>query len=155
MRIPLLVAALLLPVAAQAADTMAGGPSTWTWNEKESTLPPGGVAPRSQVMKIIKDDGKTVAWEITAVTADGKTSSKSWSGPYDGKLRPVQGRDGVSVGFGPHGKDAYLVKWEMTNGAKGTETCTRSNGGRKITCKCHADMPDGKSFDYVDVLDRD
>ncbi|GIL39167.1 hypothetical protein [Roseiterribacter gracilis] len=154
MRILLLAAALLLPVAASAGDTMVGGPSTWTWNAKESTLPPGSPAPKSQVMNVTKDDGTTVDWTITAVTADGQTTSKSWSGPFDGKLRPVQGRDGVSVGFGPAGKNAYLVKWEMTNGATGTETCTRSNGGKKITCKCSAKLPDGKTIDYVDVLDR-
>src|SRR4051794_19575506 len=112
MRILLIAAALSLPVAAQAGETMVGGPSTWTWNAKESVLPPGAPAPKSQVMKVTKDDGKSLGWTIDAVTADGQTASKSWSGVFDGKLRPVQGRDGVKVGFGPAGKDAYLVKWE-------------------------------------------
>jgi hypothetical protein len=154
MRSLLLTAALLLPVAAHAGETMVGGPSTWIWNEKESVLPPGAPAPKSQVMKVTKDDGTSLQWTIDAVTADGQAASKSWSGVFDGKLRPVQGRDGVKVGFGPAGKGSYLVKWEMTNGANGTENCTLSDNNKKLTCKCTAHMPDGKSFDYVDVLDR-
>ncbi len=50
----------------------------------------GATAPKSQVLQITKDDGTALEWTVTVVTADGKTDQKSWSGAYDGKLRPVE-----------------------------------------------------------------
>jgi hypothetical protein len=145
----LLVTALLLPGIAIAAD--APGTATWTWNAKESTMPAGMPMPKSQVLKITKDDGKTFAWTMTTVGADGKTQKLSWSGAYDGKERPVKG--GGSASFTKTG-DVMNISWKEKDGTVGTESCTTSSDKKKMTCKGSMKMKDGKTAEFTDVMDR-
>ncbi|MDB5366621.1 MAG: hypothetical protein JWM77_2548 [Rhodospirillales bacterium] len=150
MRKLMTAAMLLLPIAAFAADGPLTGPSTWTWNAKESKT--AGEAPKSNVLKVTKDDGTNLAWSMTSVDAKGKTRKMSWSGAYDGKERPAKG--GGAAAFTKGNDGSTKVAFKEKDGSTGEETCTVSSDKKKMTCKGTMKSKDGKSADYTDVYDR-
>lgn len=152
MRHALITAALLLPATAFAADAGMTGPATWTRNASESTLAAGMAAPKSQVLKITRDDGKNLAWSMTTVGADGKKHVASWTGAYDGKDRPVKGGGTAALSKDADGTTNVVLKDK--DGSVATEKCTFSSDAKKMTCKGSVKLKDGKTADYVDVMDR-
>jgi hypothetical protein len=152
MRRLLITASLLAPVAAFAAEGPMSGPATWTWNAKESAVPAGSPPPKSQVLKVTKDDGTNLAWSMTAVDAKGKTNKMSWAGAYDGKERPARG--GGAAAFSKGNDGSTKIAYKDPAGGTGEETCTVSSDKKKMTCKGKMTGKDGKSTDYTDVYDR-
>jgi hypothetical protein len=150
MRKLITAAVLLVPVAAFAADGPLTGPSTWTRNATESKT--AGEAPKSQVLKVTKDDGTNLAWSMTWVDPKGKTQKMSWSGAYDGKERPAKG--GGAASFTKGSENSTKVSYKEKDGSTGEETCTVSSDKKKMTCKGTVKGKDGKSVDYTDVYDR-
>jgi hypothetical protein len=150
MRKLILAAVLLVPVAGFAADGPMTGPSTWTWNAKESKTV--GNAPKAIVLKITKDDGTNLAWAMTTTDSKGKSHKMSWSGAYDGKERPAKG--GGSASFTRGNDGSTKIAFKETNGSTGEETCTVSSDKKKMTCNGTMKTKDGKSADYTDVYDR-
>ncbi len=146
----LITAALLLPVAAFAAEGPMTGPATWTWNAKESKT--AGEAPKSQVLKVTKDDGKNLAWTMTSVDAKGKTHKMSWSGAFDGKERKAS--NGGTAAFTKGSDGATKIAFKESNGGTGEESCTISSDKKKMTCAGKMTGKDGKSAEYTDVYDR-
>lgn len=153
MRTALLTASLLLPIVTFADGAFsANSTETWTWNAKESTLPAGMPAPKSQVMKITEKGDKAVNWTMTTVGTDGKKQVMSWSGAYDGKDRPVKG--GGTAALTKDADGTTNVSWKDKDGSTGAEKCTLSSDKKKMTCKGSVKMKDGKSADFTDVMDR-
>ncbi|GIL39166.1 hypothetical protein [Roseiterribacter gracilis] len=146
----LITAALLLPVAAFAAEGPMTGPATWTWNAKESKS--STTPPKAMVLKVTKDDGTKLAWTMTATDAKGKTQKMSWSGEYDGKERPAS--NGGAAAFSKGSDGAVKIAFKEKDGSTGDESCTVSSDKKKMTCKGTMKGKDGKTADYTDVYDR-
>jgi hypothetical protein len=112
-------AALVLSVAAQAADPHSG---TWKLNAAKSTYSPGP-APKSITLKI-DSDGKSYKVHSESVDAAGKASMLEFSAMIDGKDYPgtglQSGADAVSV----EKVDANTVRVTMKKGGKAVMTVT-------------------------------
>jgi hypothetical protein len=150
MRKLIAAAMLLLPWTAFAADGPMTGPSTWTWNPKESKS--SAETPKSMVLKITKDDGTNLAWTMTVVDPKGKTHKSSWSGAYDGKERPAKG--GGAAAFTKNSDGSTKIAFKEKDGGGGEETCSVSSDKKKMTCKGTMKSKDGKTAEYTDVYDR-
>jgi hypothetical protein len=72
---------LALVTIAVAADPLVG---TWKLNLEKSKFNPPSSAPKSEILKIIAQDGG-LKWTSDTVDAAGKATKGEWSGKYDGK----------------------------------------------------------------------
>jgi hypothetical protein len=85
----LLPAALCLSAAlgALAQHPLAPAPSTWKLNASASNF--GGTPPPTSITTwLYADTVSSLHWKQTVVDSHG-TTTHSWKGAYDGKLRPI------------------------------------------------------------------
>jgi hypothetical protein len=135
---PLAGAALLLAAAAMGAQAAppASQLGKWRFNAAESDQ---GKNPNPTVdgaLVVTKDDGAALQFTLVETLKSGAKVEYTWSGAYDGKLRP--GSDTYSVGY-EHAPGGWRDSWEMTGGPakgmKGFDDCMLSADGNKQTCR--------------------
>lgn len=86
--VALALSALSLPALAQNPP-LVPAPSHWKLNASASDF--GGAAqPTSITTTILVSTESSLRWSRSVVTSQG-TTSESWRGAYDGKLRPTTG----------------------------------------------------------------
>ena len=86
--VALAFSALSLPALAQNPP-LAPAPSHWKLNASASDFG-GAPQPTSVTTNILANTESNLHWGRTVVTSKG-TSTESWRGAYDGKLRPTTG----------------------------------------------------------------
>ncbi len=85
----LAVTAVLLTAALPSAFAQNSAKGTWRCDPEHSDF---GAQPKPKSIHLVitKDTPEMLTWHLTEVGADGKTSTRAWSGPEDGTMRPVK-----------------------------------------------------------------
>lgn len=88
--VALALSALSLPALAQNPP-LAPAPSHWKLNASASDFG-GAPQPTSITTTILANSPNSLRWRRSVTTSQG-TSTESWRGAYDGKLRPATGAE--------------------------------------------------------------
>jgi hypothetical protein len=123
----LLLAAVILNVAAHAADVQSG---TWKMNPAKSKYSPGP-APKELTVKVEVDD-KGVKVDVTGTGADGTPTHVQYNAKFDGKDYPVTGL--------PYADTVMVQKIDAN-----TIQSTLKKGGQVMMTVKSTVSPDGKT----------
>ena len=145
---PIMVVSMLAaaPCLAQAQSFQG----SWTLDPARSTMSPGEPPPKSSVMRVTVDDGRNFAWTQTTVGPDGKSSSTSFKGAFDGRPYPIS-NGGGNLAFTRPSPTSFTDKGSDPSGGHWTETCTIGSDQRTLTCNGQETDPHGQSQNYTDV----
>ncbi len=145
-----LTAAMALPAHAETKYVSWEG--TWHLNKTETHYPKGVLVTDNDLV-VSKDDGKTLKYVETVVSA-GKTMVQPYDGAYDGKFYDVG--NGETMAFTHltatsykavrHNKDGFVLE---------RSTFVLSNGGKKLTCHAWAQQPGGKPIKFDEIFDKE
>lgn len=98
--------------------------------------------PASQVLWVVKDDGRQLAWAVAITDAEGRVRLNSWEGAYGGPPSPVSGTQMTSqVAAGAPG--ALRNFGQIAGVGPYSEDCQVSDGGRRFVCHGEVQMADG------------
>ena len=133
--------------AARAEDSPFVG--RWHWNQAQSTLPPGAMAPKDVMSEISQAEGGALSWTVTVVMPDDQQHAMTL------KAGPAPERVGSDT------TASVRLSGEMLqtafNGDAGQSdilTCTVSANHQQMTCNGVLSDGRGHSVNYVDVYDR-
>jgi hypothetical protein len=145
----LLILALLAgAVLAMAADDAGFPTGKWLLDKAGSQA----VAAKSQILEIIKDDGKTLSFSIHQIESDGSASLLKWNGDYGAEPRPVEGRTiTFAVAHGPDG--SILISGHQPDGGRFQEVCRVAPNKRHFHCDGTKWARDGEQSTYLEVYD--
>jgi len=145
--------ALALAGGAQAADggKFVSFQGLWRLNVAETRYP-AGIAITGNDMNVTKDDGAVLQYSET-VTMDGKATTQTFDGAYDGKPRPID--QGQTLAFRHISATTYGAVRHNADG-KVTErsACAISADGKKMTCRVSAYPPGAKPVKFIEVFDK-
>jgi len=143
----------LLALLAMAAPAMAAGHAgfptgTWILDEAGSRAS----AAKSQVLKIVRDDGKYLSFSIRQIGRDGSASLLEWHGVYGAEPRPVEGGAiTLGVAHGPSG--SILISGHQPDGGKFEEVCRVASNRRHFQCDGSKWEGSGKRSTYRETYD--
>ena len=141
---------LALQISAALAADEAGFPQgLWKLNERESRT----LAPKSQTLEIINDDGRSLSFAINESRADGTQVRLKWSGTYGGPPRQVEGdRLTLQVRHGPQG--SIRISGRGSGEIRFEEICRVSRGGNRLECNGTQTDRSGRQDHYLETYDR-
>jgi hypothetical protein len=149
-RLPLVSIGLCIALAAGSAWADGGSiDGRWTWNQAESTTPPGEPGPDDVTLEISRSDSTHLKWSITVVGAQGEESAEKYDAIANGEFQPVS-RDTIAAFR--LGESSLQATFKGPNGETDTRTCTVA--ADRMTCKGAVVDSEGEETDYVDVYDR-
>jgi hypothetical protein len=149
----LLIGAIFMAAAsvAAAADPLFG---TWQLNLAKSKFSPGP-APKSMT-RIYADSAQgKITLTINATSADGKSSTVTYTYKNDGKPYPVSSNaDADMAAVTP--VDAFTVNFKQIRAGATIATGVRtvSKDGKRLTVAQKGTHADGSPFDDVMIYDR-
>src|SRR6185437_4110037 len=124
--------ALLLTAALPSAFAQNLSVGTWKMDTAQSDFGPRP-KPKSATLVITKDTPQMLAWHEREMSADGKPSHESWSGPEDGSMHTLK-HTGGNGEFGISGNSGnYTIHEKMADGTTSDATVTRSDDGSTMT----------------------
>lgn len=139
--------ALSIGSSARAADGFP--PGLWKLNEAESRT----LAPKSQLLKIERNDGRLLSFEIREARADGTHTVLKWHGAYDGRPRTISGAPGsLAIAHGPNG--SIVISGQQPGGVTLKEVCQVQRHERRLSCSGTQWRAGAKRADYLEVYDR-
>jgi hypothetical protein len=144
----LIFAVLATAIPALAAAQTGFPMGTWILDKMGSRA----MAAQSQILEIIKDDGKALSFTLRQVGVDGSTTLIQWNGVYGAPPRPVQGS---ALTFGvAHGSDgSILITGQQPDGDKFEEVCRIAPNKRHFQCDGTKSIRDGTRSTYTEVFD--
>jgi hypothetical protein len=146
-----LAASLAMALPASAATKYVSWEGTWHLNKAETHYPPGVLVTDNDLI-VSKDDGKTLKYSET-VTSNGKTSTQTYDGAYDGK--PYDVGNNETMTFKHISANSYsAVRHNPKGFVLERSTFVLSNGGKKLTCHAWAQQPGGKPIKFDEIFDK-
>ena len=145
-----MIGALSLAVLLAAADPAIG---TWKLNVAKSKYSPGPV-PKSATITF-EPSGDGIKRTGESVSADGQTTSFSYTAQFDGKDYPVIGNPNADT-IAIKRINAYTTQSTLKKGGKVTTTARRvvSKNGKALTLTITGTTPDGKPMKNVAVYEK-
>jgi hypothetical protein len=126
---------------------------TWKLNEAKSKFPPGTRKNTTVVYSAVGDEVKVTT---DGTESDGKPSHTEWTGKFDGKDYPLTGDPSADTRSYKTINDRTM---ELTNKKDGKVTSSGriviSPDGKTRTLTVKGNTPDGKSFTYTAVYDKE
>jgi hypothetical protein len=154
MKLKVRLVAVILGVAIAAwnwaeaqTQTLKGN---WTLDVARSTVPTGEPPPKSSVMRVTVDDGKSFAWSQTTVGPDGKSGVVGFRGAFDGRSYTLTGGGGT-LAFTRDSPTRFHDEGSDPAGAHWSETCTLAQDLKTLTCDGEQSGAQGTPEKYTDV----
>jgi hypothetical protein len=147
------VIALVLPVAAQAADDgkYLSSEGMWRINLEKTHYPPAFNITGND-MNVTKDDGQTLQFSET-VTLGGKAMTQNFDGAYDGKPHPIA--DGQTLTYRHVSAASYtIVRQDMDGNDREHTKCSIVAKGKAMTCHIVVLPKDGKPIKFTEHFDK-
>jgi hypothetical protein len=145
--VALALSALSLPALAQNPP-LAPAPSTWKLNASASDFG-GAPKPTSITTTLYANTESSLRWRHSVTDSHG-TVTGSWTGAYDGKLRPVSGIKGEKFSIKRDG--AFHV--DEADGTTTEGTIIAANNLKSYTETAAIKTKDGHEFHEKLVFDR-
>ncbi|HZV04120.1 MAG TPA: hypothetical protein VE999_03430 [Gemmataceae bacterium] len=123
----------------------------WVENFEESNFGARGTPFKYHAQEVTMDDGKTLTFSDVIVRTDGKASKHTWSSSWE---VPGNWPNGYVMTYQHLEHNLIRDHWVSPNGVNGGDTCSFSDGGRKMRCYGYNQPPGGKWNDLLEVSDR-
>jgi hypothetical protein len=153
MRKLLAVTAVLLTAALPSAFAQNSAKGTWRYDPAQSDF---GSQPKPKSIRLVvtKDTPAMLAWHLTEVDADGKTQTRSWSGPEDGSMHPLRAAGKKNESSFKREGDDIIRQAKMADGAMEESHISMSDDGNTMTEHVTGTDKDGKQFTATLVWHR-
>ena len=150
-------ACLLLAMAASAfaadANSNNSAVGTWILNPTKShfqNMP----APKMERLRVLKDDEKTLAWNLAGADAAGKAYHQEYDGPTDGSYRPITGgENATTVAYTRVNSVTNWIVKDKTGAIIETGSGSLSPDGRTLTLRGSLKPPQGDA-NFTSVYDK-
>lgn len=140
----------MLPLSANAAQSLLPAPSRWTLNAAKSDF--GGVpGMKSDVWWVLISNGKRFKYDDVMVLDSGQKVVSRWDGPQDGTMRPSPGWPGVKMGY--NAADDSMTA-EMPDGSVMKGVMALSEDKKVLTIKNDLRSKDGQVAHQTLVYER-
>ncbi|HEX5233991.1 MAG TPA: hypothetical protein VFW25_01535 [Silvibacterium sp.] len=128
----LAVTAVLLTASLPSAFAQNSAKGSWRFDAAQSDFG-SQPKPKSMHLVITKDTPEMLAWHLTEVNAEGKTTTEAWSGAKDGTMHPIKGSEqGGQASF--QGSDSDLtINEKMASGGSAVSHVSMSDNGTTMT----------------------
>jgi hypothetical protein len=136
---------------AQAETNYVSWQGEWRINATGTKYPAGFPEITDHVIKVAKDDGKTLEYTDSS-SVGGKPLSSSFDGTYGGKEYPTS--DGHMMWYKHVSADTFEDRWTDKNGTVGQDRCTFTPDRKHMTCHGSVVPPNGKEASYDERWDK-
>lgn len=126
------LAAVLITLALPSALAQNSSVGTWRYDAAASDFG-SQPKPKSIHLVITKDSAAMLAWHLTEVSADGKTGTRSWSGPKDGTMHPLKTSTGTGQASFKGDENEMTINEKTPDGMTGEAHITKSDNGDTMT----------------------